>query len=330
MLACKRPDGLYNLFNYQTGAPILNGVDQACLNQFGDVTMAQEGDTRCGGESQTGAATGACALPKDKKFVMCPPSNGVTVNYFLDVDTAGYIQNMTTQSPECANQENVIRVGANSPYCGGSNVQGAGSGPPQLVACFKQAGMTHEEAIVDIHNGPDYALLASDVLVKDIPTRFPGKRWIMVTGPFCSALPDFGMGTVAAPPPPTTTTPTAPTIPPGGLTVPTTPLQEAQAALPPRPTQTYPTTATGASSGAPFRPPPTNLIPPPMPVQNGGRPSLVPFNPPPPSPPPPPRQAPPAPAFAAPPPPPAPLLRVPCPYSVMNVTPWAECLIRGA
>lgn len=316
VVACPVGNGKYNVLSVYGGAPILTDVDQACLNQFGDVTMALDGDSRCGGPpAAQGPTTGPCALASDKKYIKCPPSNGVTVDYYLEVDTAGYTQNMTTQSPECANQSNVISVGADSPYCGGSNVSGPGSGPPQLVACFKQPGMTHEEAIVDIHNGPDYALLASDIMVKDINTRFPGKRWIMVTSPHCSALPDFGTSSATptpapAPTPAPSTTPTgtpiSPQIPTGGGPLPTTPMQQVESALPTPMTQTYSTQPTGAWGGSPFSPPPSSLIPARTPVRN------VPLPP------------------AAPPGPPPPPPWVPCSYGVKNIAPWVTCLIQGA
>lgn len=200
VLACRQPDGIYNLYDLHTGAQVLTGVDEACVNQFGKVTRGSAGDGRC-------PAAGACALPSDQKFIMCPPSNGISLDYYLDALTGVYAPNMTTQSPDCKNQPNVIQVAANSPYCGGSIVQGPGSGPPTLVACFKSHGNTFEENIVDVYNGPDYALLASDVVVKDIQTRFPGQRYIIVSGQFCSALPDFGMA-AAAPAPAQATTPT--------------------------------------------------------------------------------------------------------------------------
>lgn len=241
-LSCPVANGKFTLLNYQTGAVIVENIDQSQFPQFSDnVTSVPDpaADSRCapysGGGPPTAVATGACALPQDKKFIMCPPSNGISLNYYLEAETANYVQNMTTQSPECANQENVIQVAANSPYCGGSNVQGPGSGPPQLVACFLSPGMTPGEHIVDVHNGPDFALLASGMMVKDIPTRFPGKRWIIVRPEHCSALPDFGLPAVAAP------TPSPEPIPATGVEV-LPPRQETASASPP----------TGAWPGQPF------------------------------------------------------------------------------
>jgi hypothetical protein len=257
VLACKRPDGLYDIFDLQTGARVMTAFNGGCMNFFENITMADEGDSRCGapptgGGDQTGPEEGACSLPTDKKFIMCPPSNGITANYYLDALTGRYADKMTTQSPECANQSNVIQVAANSPYCGGSEVSGPGSDYPSLVACFKRAGQSFEEAIVDIHNGPDYALLASDVMLKDIPARFPGRRWIFVNERFCSALPDFGIAPAAAEPaPPPPAEPIVEEAPPP--TVEDQPSYEAgPPVLPPPSDYTMPAMPTGAFPGAPF------------------------------------------------------------------------------
>jgi hypothetical protein len=216
--ACPMPDGTYDVINARSFAPVLQGVPRTCLDQFGDVTMLTVDDAVCKGTPQTnptaGQPTGACKLPTDKKFIMCPPSNGVTVNYFLDAKTAAYGPDFTTQSPDCANAPNVIKVGANSPYCGGSSVDGAGDSYPELVACFQ--GQVNNEPIANVHNGSDFALLASSVPIKDIPTRFPGKRWIMVTDMFCSALPDFGAAPVAPPTGPAPAPPPVAPAPPSG------------------------------------------------------------------------------------------------------------------
>src|ERR1043166_90009 len=44
VLACKLPDGKYNVVPYGGGPIIVSEVDQACLNHFGDVTMAHAGE----------------------------------------------------------------------------------------------------------------------------------------------------------------------------------------------------------------------------------------------------------------------------------------------
>lgn len=284
--ACPTPDGKFNVINARDMSVVQSGISRECLDQYGDVTMQQPDSSACGAP-QTGVPTsGPCTLDPNKKYVMCPPSNGITANYFVDAETAGYIQGMTTQPPECANQPNVIKVGANSPYCGGSSVDGAGGGYPQLVACFKSPGRySHEEGIVDVHNGPDMALLASDIMIKDIGTRFPGKRWIVVTGMFCSALPDFGQAPVAAPAPvapptiPTTQTP-ATQPPPSLISMPgaaplTYPIQNMwfPESLEPPPIQPV----TGGPM-APFQPFPA-YQPPPPPPQQPSRPLYAPGQP---------------------------------------------------
>lgn len=197
--ACPMPDGTFDVINIRSFAPVLQGVSRACLETFGDVTMLTVDDAVCKGTPQAAPTQDACQLPADTKFIMCPPSNGVTANYYLYADTGKYAPNMTTQPSECMNASNVIKVGANSPYCGGGEVRGAGSGLPQLVACFKQAGRTSwDEGLVDVHDGHDFSVLASGVMIKDMEARFPGQRYIIVTDLFCSALPDFG----ASEPPP--------------------------------------------------------------------------------------------------------------------------------
>ena len=260
VLACKKTNGNYDVFSYTDGGPALfTDVTPTCLQQFGDVTMAQEGDTRCQGP-QTSPTTGPCRLPTDKKYVVCPPSNGITADYYLEAETGHYAPNMTTQSPECRNNPNVIQVGAESPYCGGGEVSGSGEQYPSLVACWKQAGATGGNSnLVDVHNGPDMALLASNITVGEIPTRFPGRKWIVVMDNHCSALPNFGQSS-AAPAPTPTPTPTPP--PPTGIPVsntgapPTTNTQPSYESgppvLPPRQNMTSPAIPTGAWPGAPF------------------------------------------------------------------------------
>jgi hypothetical protein len=142
---------------------------------------------------------------------MCPPSNGITVDYFLDAKTASYGPNFTTQSPECADQENVIKVDASSPYCGGGNVSGPGSELPSLVACHLMPGNSFEENLVVLHDGSNMAVLEDRIMVKDIPAKYPGRRWMYVMDRNCSALPDFSQyGQAPAPAPAPTPTP-APT-----------------------------------------------------------------------------------------------------------------------
>jgi len=311
VLACKLPDGKYNVVPYGGGPIIVSEVDQACLNQFGDVTMAQEGDGRCvgfntGGGPQTGPATGACGLSPEKKWIKCPPSNGVTADYYLDAETGGYAPNMTTQSPECATSQNVIQVGANSPYCDGGQVWGPGNALPTLVACFRQAGRSSDpnvyggfgETIVDVHGGPNFAVLAEAIRFDEIEKRFPGQRWMYVRQERCSPLPDFGISAAAPTPVPTPTPTPAP--------LPTTPIQPPQPVLPQQ-KMTYPTQPTGSWSGSPFGAPPAGF--------QGVPPMPAPMAPPP--------------AAAPPPPPPAaPLAPIPCPAR-LKVADWSLRCVTG-
>lgn len=274
--ACPRPDGTYDVINARSLAPVQSGVSRACLDQYGDVTFEQADSSICGGQPQTGPASGDCALPQDTPIILCPPSNGITVDYYVDALTGSYMPNMTTQPPACASLPNVRRVAANSPYCGGSTVDGPGSDLPSLVACFVSPGASFDESVVNIHNGPDFAPLAQGVLVKDIPTRFPGRRWIMVTGMFCSALPDFGQ---AAP---------APVTAPGPVTIPTTqtPATQPLVTTPGAAPLTYPITNMWFPEsleappiqpvGAPLSPPPPYYAPAPPPPP---RPAYVPGQP---------------------------------------------------
>lgn len=308
VLACKLPDGKFEVRPYGGGPPIVTGVDQACLNQFGDVTMAQEGDGRCVGGPTGGAqnqiATGACALPTGKKWIKCPPSNGVTADYYLDAETGSYAPNMTTQSPECANSQDVIQVGANSPYCDGGQVWGDGNALPTLVACYYMPGNTFEESRVIVHGGPNFEVLASDIMLKDIPAKFPGQRYMYVRQERCSPLPDFGIAAAAPAPTPAPTPAPAPTPP----TLPTTPMQQPESALPPQQTMTYPTQPTGSWSGSPFGAPPSGFP---------QAPQMMPAVAPPPMAPPP---------AAA--PPPAQLAPIPCPAR-LKVADWSLRCVTG-
>lgn len=199
--ACPMPDGTFDIINARSFAPVMQGVSRECVDRFGDATILSVEDAICTGKPPENPTTGPCALLGDDLYIMCPPSSGITLDYFLNARTGHYTENMTTQSPACKDASNVIKVSARSPYCSGGEVSGPGNDYPSLVACFRQAGMTFEEAIVDVYNGPDYALLASGVMLKDIPTQFPGRRWIMANGMFCSALPDFGIAPATAPAP---------------------------------------------------------------------------------------------------------------------------------
>lgn len=230
VMACPMPDGTYDVLNIRSFAPVMQGVSRACLDLFGDVTIKTVEDAVCSGPPPANTTPGDCPIPSGDKYVMCPPSNGVTVDYFLNAKTAAYGAGFTTMPASCKDSPNVIQVGPNSPYCAGSNVEGAGNDYPQLVACFKQAGQfSSDEGLVDIHNGPDMALLEAGVMIKDIPARFPGKRYIIVTDMFCSALPDFGQAPVAPPP--------APVPAPGPVPAPpvATPLPPLPAPPPPTP-----------------------------------------------------------------------------------------------
>jgi len=226
--ACPVGDGTYNLLNPDDFTVILAGVSKECVDLFGDVTMKATGEC----DHSATPTTGACALPKGSMFIMCPPSNGVTVNYYLDARTGSYGPNMTTQSPECESEGNVIKVGANSPYCGGSEVSGPGNDFPSLVACHYMPGNSFEENLVVLHNGSDMAVLEDRIMLKDIPTKYPGRRWIYITDAHCSELPDFGVPAAApapapapvpapapAPQPPIQTTP-LPAPPPAPAPVP--------------------------------------------------------------------------------------------------------------
>lgn len=126
------------------------------------------------------------------------------------------------------------------------------------------------------------------------------------TVPSGGATPPAGGSPAGGPPAATGAAPGQTT---GPQTLPTQPLQQAQASLPQPMTQTYPTVPTGASNGAPFMPPPSNLTPAPMRVQN-----VAPAAPPVPPP--------------APPPVPPPVSQVHCPYQLMNVSPWTWCLME--
>jgi hypothetical protein len=208
--------------------------------------MAQEDDGRCRGGtsspgSQTGPATGACALPTDKKFVVCPPSNGVTADYYLDALTAGYVTNMTTQSPECRKNSNVIQVGAESPYCDGGQVSGPGGGPPTLVACM----VGNLAQFVDVHGGPNFEVLAANIPIDEIEKRFPGQRYMIVRQERCTPLPDFGVSAPApaptpAPTPTPTPTPTPPPIQAPKPTPPSLPTQPIGGGIMPMPVQPMP------------------------------------------------------------------------------------------
>lgn len=200
VMACPMPDGTYDVLNARSFAPVLQGVSRECLDLFGDVTLKTVEDAVCSGPPPQNTTPGSCPLPAGDKYVMCPPSNGITVDYFLNARTASYGKDFTTLPASCKDSPDVVKVGPNSPYCGGSNVSGPGNDYPSLVACHKQAGRTNsDEATVDIYDA-GHSLLKSDVMVKDIPSLFPGKRYIYITGMFCSELPDFGQAPVAAPP----------------------------------------------------------------------------------------------------------------------------------
>lgn len=100
-------------------------------------------------------------------------------------------------------------------------------------------------------------------------------------------------------------TPSGPMVLPPSQSIPTSPFQSAQQAIPPLMTQTYPAQPTGEAGGSPFAPPPSSLLPAPVPVQN-------------------------VPPPAPPPAPPVPPPWVPCAYEVRNITPWVKCLVQGS
>jgi len=226
--ACPNPDGTYDLINVRSMEVVAEGVSRECVDLFGDVTFMQGDQSPCNGPA-TPATSGPCTLPTDEPVILCPPSNGITAEYYVNARTGSYERNMTTQPPSCKDQPNVIQVDANSPYCGGSNVSGEGGDLPSMVACHISPGMGgFQESVVSLHNGSDMAVLEQSIMVKDIAAKYPGRRWIYVTDPFCSELPDFGIAAPTPAPAPTPTpTPTpapTPTPTPGPAPTPAEPI----------------------------------------------------------------------------------------------------------
>ena len=208
--ACPKPDGTYDLINVRSMEVVAEGVSRECVDLFGDVTFMDADQSPCNGPAVP-ATSGPCTLPTDEPVILCPPSNGITAEYYVNARTGSYERNMTTQPPSCKDQPNVIKVGANSPYCGGSNVSGEGSDLPSMVACHVSPGMGgFQENVVSLHNGSDMAILEQSIMVKDIAAKYPGRRWIYVTGLFCSELPDFGITPAVPAPAPAPAPPAAP------------------------------------------------------------------------------------------------------------------------
>lgn len=262
VFACPRGDGTFNVISTASMAPVMSGISQDCLNQFGDVTMKRADEAPCGGPQQAPPAQGSCTIPTDEAVIMCPPSNGITANYFLPGRTAAYIKDFTTQPPDCANQSNVIKVGPNSPYCGGSSVQGAGDGYPTMVACHLSPGNVHGENLVQLH-GPNFEVLEQQIMLKDIETKYPGQRYLYVTQPFCSPLPTFPNAPAAAPMPAPAPAPPASVISTPGAQPLTYPIQNMwfPESLEPPPIQPV-----SGGPMAPFQPFPAYQPPPPPPA----------------------------------------------------------------
>lgn len=77
-LACRMPDGSFNLVDYRSGATLARGLPQSCLSQFGNVTMATEGDYRCGGGAPMapGTPTSKANASDSAELIGCWVSSG--------------------------------------------------------------------------------------------------------------------------------------------------------------------------------------------------------------------------------------------------------------
>lgn len=213
-LACRAEDGTFTVYDYPTGSLLQTGVTQVCLDQWGNVTMADDGNPRCG-NAPTGG-TDCDQIPTDRPVVVCPPSNGVVVNYVVDAATGALIT--TGISSSCALPPNARQADVSDPYCSGGLVYGEGNAQPELVACELQGGS------YEIRNASDFSLVAQGVTWAQLQTEYKNRRVLVTRN--CSAIPGGGGGgaPAAGAPPPTGGAP-APTQPPGQPPLTTTPIQ---------------------------------------------------------------------------------------------------------
>lgn len=211
VVACSSGGG-YNLFDLRSGALVMSNVSSACLSQWGNVTMAAPGDSRCGGTPP--GQSGTCQdVPTDRPVVLCPPGNGVTVPYLIDSSTGNLIKSGIPA--DCQLPPNVRRASAGDPYCSGGQVKGNGTTLPDLIACALPGGG------YEVRDAKTFAMVAPKVSETQLSTDFGNRR--VLTTRNCSAIPGAQGGGAAAagappaPAPPVTGTPGAAATAPGSV-----------------------------------------------------------------------------------------------------------------
>lgn len=80
VVACSLGNGMYNVLDAVSGAPLMSNVTSDCLRQFGNFTIAPAGDPRCG--TVGSAALDSCGIPGDliyKPLIACPSGAGYSI-----------------------------------------------------------------------------------------------------------------------------------------------------------------------------------------------------------------------------------------------------------
>lgn len=188
--ACPSGNG-YTIYDYRSGSLLMSNVSATCLRQWGNVTMATDGDARCRGNAPPGQPGTCQDIPKDRPVVLCPPGNGVMAPYLVDATSGKVIK--TGIPGDCQLPSNVRRASGNDPYCSGGEVKGNGSGLPELLACVEQGG-TYQ-----IRDAKSFSLIAQGVTESQLKTDYANRR--VLTTRTCSAIPG-GQGAPGAPPVP--------------------------------------------------------------------------------------------------------------------------------
>ena len=126
VVGCSVGNGLYNVLDATSGAPLMSSVSSDCLKQFGNFTIAPPGDSRC--NSAGSASLDPCGISADliyKPLLACPGPSGYSI-----IDPATNTIVLSGVSQAClANFKSLTISTASDPRC-----VNAKPAPPSIVS----------------------------------------------------------------------------------------------------------------------------------------------------------------------------------------------------